>query len=330
MLFGENPAMEKLRERFWGAIFGCAVGDALGAPFEGAPSSAISFRPRYNRFEKIPGYPIGQYTDDTQLTLATMRAISRAKRIDGAEIAAEFVKLWQNGEIVGAGASCTDAVYNMIHGGMSWEHAGTAPGRAGNGAAMRAAPIGLWDHAHPERIAKDAETASIITHKDTRSIAGTIAVAKAVALCVNTDDIAAADFLQALADAVRDTSELFARCIDELADWSRLEPPQALPLICAAGEPDVGPRKPGGVTPYVVPTVLCSLYFFLRTPRDFVASVTGAIGAGGDTDTVGAITGAISGALNGMAAIPRGLIETLKDSREIAALAEQFYEAAVR
>lgn len=322
--------MTDLREKFLGSILGCAAGDALGAPFEGAPALPNRFGSGAEiRYHEIPGYPIGQYTDDTQLTLAVMRAICRARRVDGAAIAEEFIKLWQTGEIVGAGASCSEAVYNMVRFGISWKDAGTPQGRAGNGTAMRAAPVGLWNYAHPDRIERDAEVSSIITHKDPRSVGGTIAVAKAVAMCVNSEAIEPNEFLKNVADGVRTASELFADCIDESTRWSDMEPAEALPLIYAAGEPDMGPRRPGWVTAYVIPTVLCALYFFLRSPRDFVASVTGSICAGGDADTVGAIAGAISGAHNGAASIPRRLIDTLKDSEKIIALTEQFYDVTM-
>lgn len=319
--------MIDLRDRFLGSILGCAVGDALGAPFEGALPDPNRFDSAGEiRFREIPGYPIGQYTDDTQLTLAIMRAIIRAGDVDGAAIAGEFVRLWQTGEIIGAGASCSDAVDNMVSRGISWRDAGTPSGRAGNGAAMRAAPIGLWNHAHLDRIERDAEISGIITHKDPRSVAGAIAVAGAVAICVNSAEIEPNEFLASVSESVRERSGLFADCVNELGDRLGMEPSEALPLIYAAGEPEMGPRRPGWVTAYVIPTVLCALYFFLRTPRDFTAIVTGSICAGGDADTVGAIAGAIGGACNGISSIPRDLVETLKDSAEIVALAEEFYE----
>jgi ADP-ribosylglycohydrolase len=319
--------MTDLRDRFLGAILGCAVGDTLGAPFEGAPADPNRFAAGAEiRYREIPGYPIGQYTDDTQLTLAIMKSICRSGDVDGAAIAEEFVKLWQSGEIVGAGASCTDAVNNIVRLGMNWRDAGTAHGRAGNGAAMRAAPIGLWDYAYPDRIVRDAEVSGVITHKDPRAVAGAIAVARAVALCVNSQEIEPAGFIANVSESVRGTSELFADCIGDLGGWLNMEPSEALPSIYASGEPDMGERRPGRVTAYVIPTVLCALYCFLRTPRDFVKIVTGSICAGGDADTVAAIAGAIGGAYNGLSAIPRALIETLKDSETIISLAEDLYE----
>jgi ADP-ribosylglycohydrolase len=325
-----RPLVADLRDKFLGSILGCAVGDALGAPFEGAPPSANRFSSRAEiRYREIPGYPLGQYTDDTQLTLAIIRAICRAGHIDGASIAEEFVTLWNTGEIVGPGASCSEAVRNMVALGMSWEDAGTPPGRAGNGTAMRAAPIGLWNYSHPERIARDAEISSIITHKDPRSVSGTIAVAKAVAMCVNDQLVAPEEFLGSISDEVRKVSELFADSIDELGSWLGLAPPDALTMIYAAGEPDMGSRQPGWVTAYVIPTVLCALYCFLNMPHDFMAGVTGSICAGGDADTVAAITGAISGAYNGISGIPVRLVDTLKNSGEIIELAEKFFNVTV-
>ncbi len=321
--------MRELGDRFLGSIIGCGVGDALGAPFQGVLPGYIGLRPEEFEFRRIPGYPLGQYTDDTQLTLAIMRAICRSGAVEGSTIAEEFVALWTSGEIVGAGASCTDAVFNMLRRGMNWDEAGTSEGRAGNGTAMRAAPIGLWNCAHPNEIEDDARISSIITHKDTRSIGGTIAVAMAVSLCVNSTDINPPDFLGRISRTVRGTSELFADYLDKLTGWLYLEPAEALPHIYAAGEPDIGPRNPPWVTPYVIPTVICALYFFLRNPHDFMQSVVGAIGAGGDTDTVGAITGAVSGAFNGMSSIPQNLVRTLKDSEDILALTERFYEVTI-
>jgi ADP-ribosylglycohydrolase len=217
----------------------------------------------------------------------------------------------------------------MVVLGMSWEDAGTPPGRAGNGTAMRAAPIGLWDYANLERLYRDAEVSSIITHKDMRSVAGTLAVAKAVAVCVNTDSIEPGEFLEIIVNEVRGVSGLFAECIDELRMWLEMEPSEALASIYASGRPNMGPRQPGHVTAYVIPTVLCALYCFLKSPDDFVSSITGAICAGGDADTVAAITGAISGARNGLSGIPVRLIETLKDSQDILDLAVKFYESAM-
>ena len=54
--------------------------------------------------------------------------------------------------------------------------------------------------------------------------------------------------------------------------------------------------------------MLWSLYAFLRSPDDYWETICTAIGVGGDTDTMAAIAGAISGARLGVAALPADLI----------------------
>ncbi|TKJ34183.1 hypothetical protein CEE39_02820 [bacterium (candidate division B38) B3_B38] len=317
-----------IKEKFLGCIVGTGVGDALGAPLEGSPPGQLlpgeGGRFYYRGFYP---YPPGQYTDDTQMTLAIMRAILKEGKVDGRTIADEFVPLWQKGEIIGAGGSCTEAVFNLISGKVSWEEAGTPRGRAGNGTAMRASPIGLWNHDHPDRIVSDATTASIITHKDERSIAGAIAVATTVAYGLNHDAIDGEELIDLLASAASQVHSGFARAISQLPRWLKIDEGEAVREITHSGEPEIGPWGwGGGITPYVIPTVLICLYYFLRSPHSFLSNVVKVINVGGDTDTTGAIQGAMSGAFNGIGAIPEHLVEGLQDSQDIITLTEEFYQ----
>ena len=317
-----------VKEKFLGCIVGTGVGDALGAPFEGSPPGQL-FPSEGGKFyyEGLFRYPLGQYTDDTQMTLAIMRAIIKEGRVEGRAIAEQFVPLWQRGEIVGPGGSCTEAVLNLLSGRVSWEEAGTPRGRAGNGAAMRVSPIGLWDYDHPERIIPDATTASIITHRDERSVAGAIAVATTVAYGVNHDTVDGEELIGLLVSATSGVHSGFARTISQLPRWLRINEEEAVEEIIRSGEPEIGLEGwGGGVTPYVIPTVLICLYYFIRSPNSFLPNVVKVINVGGDTDTTGAIQGAMSGAFNGIGAIPEHLVEGLKDSRDIIELTEDFYQ----
>jgi ADP-ribosyl-[dinitrogen reductase] hydrolase len=63
--------------RFLGCLVGCAVGDALGAPFEGYWEHQLPSREALlGGFAEFEGYPRGQYTDNTQLTLATVELMA--------------------------------------------------------------------------------------------------------------------------------------------------------------------------------------------------------------------------------------------------------------
>lgn len=60
-----------------------------------------------------------------------------------------------------------------------------------------------------------------------------------------------------------------------------------------------------GVTGYVHHTVPVCLHAWLRSPRAFRQAVGDVIMLGGDSDTTGAIVGALAGASSGESAIPR-------------------------
>ena len=66
-----------------GCLLGGAVGDALGAPYEGLWSKSIPDSDGLLAgFGEFHGCPRGQYTDDTQLTLATVESIVEQQTID--------------------------------------------------------------------------------------------------------------------------------------------------------------------------------------------------------------------------------------------------------
>jgi ADP-ribosyl-[dinitrogen reductase] hydrolase len=76
------------KDRFLGCLLGCAVGDALGAPYEGLwPRSIPDKATLLAGFAEFEGYPPGQYTDDTLLSVATVQAILKAGAVVPAQIA---------------------------------------------------------------------------------------------------------------------------------------------------------------------------------------------------------------------------------------------------
>ena len=68
-----------------------------------------------------------------------------------------------------------------------------------------------------------------------------------------------------------------------------------------------------GISPFVVSSVLWSLYSFLKSPEDYRETVRTAIAVGGDVDTTAAMAGAISAAHLGLGAVPSNLAERLTD-----------------
>jgi ADP-ribosylglycohydrolase len=116
--------------------------------------------------------------------------------------------------------------------------------------------------------------------------------------------------------------------VRNLRSWHHLDPKAAARHLHQAGlDPDYRDEWKG-ISACVTPSVLWSLYSFLRSPDDYWETICTAIGVGGDTDTMAAIAGAISGARLGVAALPQHLVERLTDrgvwgAEQLAALAQE-------
>ena len=109
--------------------------------------------PHENKPAPVNPYTGGQWhlSDDTQLTLATCAAIRSARGVSPAAIAAGFTASFKAGRIRGIGASTYSAL-NYLAAGGHWATAGRkGEMAAGNGAAMRIAPLAfLCDPASPK------------------------------------------------------------------------------------------------------------------------------------------------------------------------------------
>lgn len=196
---------------------------------------------------------------------------------------------------------------------MPWDEAGTPSPSAGNGSAMRAAPIGLLFYDDLDSVAQAAREQGLITHRDTRSSAGAIAIAGAVALALGEGSIERLDFLGRLSELTVRVHASFADALISLSGWVPLPPEHAVAHIARVGLERELDEGWGEITPFVMPSVLWSLYSFLRSSEDYRQTIRTAIAVGGDVDTTAAMAGAISGAHLGIAAIPRRLAGRITD-----------------
>ena len=99
----------------------------------------------------------------------------------------------------------------------------------------------------------------------------------------------------------------------QLPGWVFVCPEEAVELISRAGLEPGYPDGWRGISPFVVSSVLWSLYSFLKSPEDYQETIRIAIAVGGDVDTTAAMAGAISGAHLGLGAVPSNLAERLTD-----------------
>jgi ADP-ribosylglycohydrolase len=307
-------------DRFTGCLLGVAVGDALGQPIEAFPPERL--RREFGEIREFmagdPRLPIplgaGQWTDDTQMTLDIARSIARCGRVDPEDIAQEFIRdHW--GEGIRFSGFTVKYSLQRLKRGVPWQESGLDdPMTAGNGGAMRIAPVGLFDCLHRDCVAEDARLATIITHRHPEAVAGALAVAYMVAR-------AAAGTL--------DPAIILADTIGFVGESGVADNLSRAQELLGKGVETAGALHVLGTTGYVVHTVAAAAYCFLRTPNDFERTVIDAVMGGNDADTTAAVAGAISGAYNGDAAIPARWRETVERGAEIQSLARELWQRTV-
>jgi ADP-ribosylglycohydrolase len=258
-------------------------------------------------------HPFGQYTDDTQLARELLRSFQEQRGWNPAAFALRVAHLFEDGRDVGAGRGTRSAALRLLT-GVHWSEAGTPAPYAGNGSAMRAGPLGLL-FADDASVSRAAREQSRITHLDPRCAAGAVAISRAVWLAAGGAPLEPAVFLEDLAAAVEPDDVSVARAIRGLEPWLAMDP------VAAAGclhESGLDCAHPGwqGISAFVTPSILWSLYAFLHSPDDYWETICTAIGVGGDTDTMAAMAGAISGARLGPDVLPYPLLCRLNDRGE--------------
>lgn len=318
-----------LEDRVLGCVLGGAVGDALGAPFEGLWSRDIpdssTLLADYAEFE---GFPRGQFTDDTQLTVAMLQSVVRLGHVDPGDVARSIARLWRTQAVVGPGGACTAAADRFLA-GVPWSECGAAVGQAGNGTAMRTAALGLFFLSRPDGLVESVAQVSRITHQDPRSIAGGVAIASAARLLAARPEVDAAELCRAVADDIRPFHPGFADLVAGLPGRRGAGREAVLEYVAWSGS-EIREFPEVIITPYVVPTVLAALWAVTGFPQSWPDAVAAAIGLGGDVDTLGAIVGGLMGARLGLAAIPDHLTRNVFNAQRLRELAIRYARVIVR
>lgn len=321
------------RSKSAGALLGGAIGDALGRPAEGRSRQTVQDRygelRDFVRWSGWRGGPSGTFTDDTQLTVCVAESIIAGDGgIDPADLAGRFVEWLPVGR--GKGAATTAAV-SRLAAGVAWHDAGEAS--AGNGAAMRVAPVGLVHRGDPDRLRGEAALSALITHAHPMAVASAIAQAFLTSWCVHRrpGTLDPGRLMSDLAAAMEDVHDP-----GEPGTWPGAGP-SPVRLADRLGHVvsllDLTPDEAfdelyNGA--FVLESMPAALWCFLRSPEDAEKVIVTAASGGRDADTVAAMAGTLAGAYLGEEALPRRWRADLEDAGRIADLADRLHDLAER
>lgn len=293
-----------IRDGIYGAMFGVAVGDALGAPLEFMSAGAI--QQKYGTVRDMLGggwlnVAPGEVTDDTQMTMLVARGIAIFP-VDPIEaIGRRFVK-WAKDGPKDIGATCASSISTAISLAKSkdsptrldWSMASKKThylfsGRSdGNGTLMRTAYVGLY-YPDEKQVSKWAYAISRMTHYGTAAAGACVLYSIMLNKLVGIPD---------LADRIRFAAEYPGTSI-----YCRNE---------YRYETLISPRFKPNPSGYVVDSFAAALYC-IHTTSSFEEALVKAVNLGGDADTIGAITGGLAGAIYGYSNIPQRWLNALDE-----------------
>ena len=290
-----------------GVLLGLACGDALGRPIEFASAAKIS--DEYGRLDEMIGYgtwnqSAGTITDDTAQALCIARSLVERDGFDPADIADRFVA-WYESDPFDIGRMTLRAL-SRLEKGAAWNEAGqqvwenSPEGQnAGNGSVMRCPPLAIPYATDREQLVKVSRQSSRITHADPRCTYGCAILNLTIAGLLQDVTAPLQDALNYVGTDAPD------ELVSALEPLTRDEPPSTLET-----------------SGYVVHSLQTALHDGLSAESAEEAIVT-AVNRGGDTDTIGAIAGAVAGARFGGSALPDQWLNAIDETGELKDLADR-------
>ena len=274
------------KERFLGSIILGAIGDAFGSGFENVSKEIPDDKTYYPFGKPKPELPEWMITDDTQLTVITCEALLEDMELNPEILSRHFVDYFSKGLIRGIGASTLKA-FQELQMGFDWSQTGRrGEYAAGNGAAMRIAPLAFFDNISRSRV----EEICSITHQNSEAYIGALAVIFSIQFILKGKWGEYKSLLKLVADQLPNSNVR-----DRILELHALE--NEISIQQAAGM--------FGNNGYVVNSIPFCIFAASKIKGSSVSNIfDDIIKSGGDTDTNCSITGQICGTYLGLDNIP--------------------------
>ncbi len=302
-----------MRSRALGALYGLAIGDALGMPTESRSRRDIvtrygnllsAFEPGPPDHPLAAGLPAGTVTDDTEQAVLLAHLVVEGRGVlDPAELASRLLS-WEasmraRGSLGLLGPS-TKRALSAISAGASIEDAGRFGST--NGAAMRITPVGVATPSSDRGLLVDrVVAASRVTHNTGIALAGAAAVAAAVSAGIDGATVPDAVRFAAAAAASAAQRGHWAAGADV---GSRITWAAGLTAGLSLAKAMDTVYRLVGTSLATQESVPAAFAVAAASPSDPWLACRMAASLGGDCDTIAAMAGAICGACHGVEAFP--------------------------
>ncbi len=318
------------KDKILGALYGAAIGDALGAPTELRSTEQIidTFDGLVKDYRKAPqdtfarNYPAGTVTDDFSMSYYLMEAIVASNGEFNETIAREAIMAWGEDPYYFdkfAGPTTRGAIENMKQGlptDMDPFGLINYNSLATNGGAMKTIPLALLAKGDRQK----ALAYTIAMCKPTHFNSNAISAAAAICCGATEAQLETATLESVVEAAIWGAKE--GRLYGEAKEHISVGPDIAFKIRQAEliGRNAQGFEELLSVTAnqigtnfYVQESIPAVFSLLMGTKGATMAGIFAAVNVGGDTDTIASMLGGIAGGLNGQASIPDYFIEVLEE-----------------
>lgn len=289
-------------------LLGCAIGDALGVPFETMkPDNPLLINWDRKSFLGSVYHNLkpGQWSDDTQLSIEVAESLIDNNGFNPDNLSKRYIDWIVSGKARGYGRTTLIAV-QRLQSGIHWSESGVQ-GSYGNGTAMRAAPFGVYFRNDINELIKSVKIDSAITHRSCDAEAGALTIALATYYIINND-----------------TENLIDKIMCYLPESCIKQSLSKLHVMISLGISSQQALSIIGTSANVRETVPAAMYCFLKF-KTYKKAVIAAIRSGFDCDTTGAIVGSLFGAKSNIKYFDKPLYHKVEDFDKLINLDSKLY-----
>eukprot|EP01026_Neomeris_dumetosa_P037055 TRINITY_DN3001_c0_g1_i1.p1 TRINITY_DN3001_c0_g1~~TRINITY_DN3001_c0_g1_i1.p1 ORF type:complete len:372 (+),score=41.23 TRINITY_DN3001_c0_g1_i1:67-1182(+) len=306
-------SLDGIKAKSVGTLLGCMCGDTIGSRVEG-----VGYHIPFSKIFEEGKFPIRGYTDDTEMTYGLAKSLVRKGYCDREDTTKAYVEEFTPNRGYSKG---TQHLLTLLkYGDLTYETSGRwqfKDGSYANGGAMRISPVAIaYRNAPPEKLLEAVINALYCTHVHPFGIDGAYLQALVVQQLCRQEIGSLFKLVEFLRNSVK-TKEMqqkidtILRSLKELHRTKSLKVPMGYVWEGDANDTQwqfdiqVLQQITESFQIRATDAAATALYAFCRHYNDPLGAVKGVISHGGDADTIGAMVGAMGGALHGCRWIPK-------------------------
>ncbi len=314
-----------MKNKFRGTLIGAAVGDSMGMCVEELPVDEVVLHYGGEIKEICDPHPAspasflkaGETSSEFEIVKIVAESLADKGRLDVRDILERYIEWSEKEELHNYVDPSFLVAIEALKEGREIERGGSSIE-----GALPAIPVGMFHYTNPALAVEGTKAVVMLTHRNEFVLDAASVVAVAVSECLQSRFY--------LKDEYPYFIELLKTFVEKEETKYYLDRVKSLLDKDASYEEAIDELGNGS---FALESLSQALFIFLKTPDNTENAIIHAVNSygnyGGDTDSIGLLTGAFSGAYNGEESIPALWKTKLKNYKEIIELSDRLYKVAL-